>query len=480
VVYQVLPEAYQTADGTVAPLPPAARATAAVGVWMATWWLTEAVHVSVTALLPIVLLPLLGARTIEDATAPYAHPLIFLFLGGFLLALSMQHWELDRRVALVTLRLVGDRPRNIVGGMMVATALMSMWVSNTATVAMMLPIALSVTALIDRMQNPEGSGEAPVAFPVALLLGIAYGASIGGTGTIIGTPPNLFVASFIRERFGLDIAFVQWMLLAMPMVILFLPLGWLLLTRVLYPVPAGRLPGGRALVEDEYRALGTASRGEWATLGVFTATALAWVTRPLLVQLEVAGTQPLRGLTDTGIAVAAGVALFVIPVRPSERTFVMNWDTARQLPWGILLLFGGGLSLAAAIDETGVSAFLGHQAAVVGPLPILLLVGLVATGVIFLTELTSNTATTAALVPILAAIAPSLGVDPFQVIVSVALAASAAFMMPVATPPNAIVFGSGHITMPQMIRAGFWMNLISIALVTATVVLLVPVVLGTA
>jgi solute carrier family 13 (sodium-dependent dicarboxylate transporter), member 2/3/5 len=479
IVLLVLPEAYRAADGTTTPLTPAAQVTAATAAWMAVWWLTEAVHVSVTALLPIAVLPILGARTVEEATAPYAHPLIFLFLGGFLLALSMQKWGLDRRIALLTLRVVGDRPRWIVAGMMLATAVMSMWVSNTATVAMMLPIALSVVALVDRVRGAWGDEGAQARFAVALLLGIAYGASIGGTGTIIGTPPNLFVVSFIRERFGHDISFVQWMMLAMPLVAVFLPVGWLLLTRVLYPVPAGRLPGGAAAARQQYRALGPAGRGEWATFAVFVVTAVAWITRPLLVDLELLGVRPLAGLTDTGIAVVAGLALFVIPVRPRERVFVMDWDTARGLPWGILLLFGGGLSLAAAIDESGVSAYLGHQAAMVGVVPTLLLVVGVTAAVVMLTELTSNTATTAALVPILAAVAPSLGVHPYVLIVPVALAASAAFMMPVATPPNAIVFGSGQVTMPQMMRAGLAMNLISIALVTATAVLLVPLVLGT-
>lgn len=288
---------------------------------------------------------------------------------------------------------------------MLATAVTSMWVSNTATVAMMLPIALSVVALVGRARGQEASDDTQGRFAVALLLGIAYSASIGGTGTIIGTPPNLFVASFIRDRFGYDIAFVQWMLLAMPLVAVFLPLGWQLLTRVLYPVPAGRLPGGKQLAQEQYRALGAASRGEWATFVVFAVTALTWITRPLLVELQVLGVRPLPGLTDTGIAIAAGMALFAIPVHPRERKFAMDWDTARRLPWGILLLFRRRAQLAAALDETGVSAFLGYQAAAIGPLPTLLLVGIVATGVIFLTQLTSNTATTAAFVPILAGIA---------------------------------------------------------------------------
>jgi solute carrier family 13 (sodium-dependent dicarboxylate transporter), member 2/3/5 len=480
LTYLLLPETYATADGT-AQLSAAGRSTAAVGVWMAVWWLTEAVDVPVTALLALVLLPLTQATTIAQASAPYAHPLVFLFLGGFLLALSMQRWGLDERIALMTLRLVGDRPRNIVGGFMLATALMSMWVSNTATVAMMLPIALSVAALVRRVRRGASSDDAEgKRFAVALLLGIAYAASIGGLGTIIGTPPNLFVASFIADHFGREIAFVEWMLLAMPLVAVFLPLGWWLLTRVLYPVSGDRLPDASRLTRERFDELGPVKAGEWASFIAFCLAAFLWVFRPLLEGIEVGGRQPLAGLSDTGIAVAAGLVLFVVPVDVRERVFAMDWETARRLPWGILILFGGGLSLAAAVQANGVSEFLGHQASRAGTLPTLLVVASVATVVIFLTELTSNTATTAALVPVLAAVAPGIGVDAYLLIVPVALAASAAFMMPVATPPNAIVFGSGQLSIPQMARAGIWMNLLSIVLVTATAMLLVPVVLGAA
>ncbi len=496
-------------DAGTEPLTAEGRAVAAIAVWMAIWWLTEAVHVSVTALLPIGMLPLTGAQSMAETTAPYASPLIFLFLGGFVLALSMQRWGLDERIALITVRMVGERPAQLVGGFMLATAVMSMWVSNTATVAMMLPIALSVAALVRRLDiaNHGGShddeaeptaeastrdagqtldgGEDPAErpamgtnFAVCLMLGIAYAASIGGLGTIIGTPPNLFVASYLRDTLGVDISFVRWMLFGVPLVAVFLPLTWLLLTRVLYRLPRDPVEGAQAMARQRYLDLGSPTRGQWSTLIVFALTALAWVFRPLLVEAEVFGTRPLAGLTDTGIAVVAALALFVIPVDVRERVFVMEWRSAEHLPWGVLLLFGGGLSLAHAIETTGVGQWIGRAVATVGPLPVIALVALTCLIIVGLTELTSNTATTAAFVPVIAGVAPAMGLDPVVLVVPVALAASAAFMMPVATPPNAIVFGSGHVTIPQMIRAGVWLNLLTIVLVTATTLWLVPRIIG--
>ena len=483
--YGLLPETYVDATGSSVTLSDAGRATAAVGVWMAVWWLTEAIHVSATALLPIVLLPLAGATSIEGATLPYANPLIYLFMGGFLLSLAMQRWNLHRRIALLTLRMVGTEPHRMVGGFMLVTAVLSMWVSNTATAVMMLPIALSVIDLVlvrKTGQSLTEAGGLPAEtgrnFALCLMLGIAYAASIGGVGTIIGTPPNLFLASYIRETMGHDLSFARWLLIGLPLVVVFLPLAWALLTRVLYPIRIERIEGGRQLTRDAYAALGRASRGEWATFVVFIAAALGWMTRPLLMEIRIGGVAPFAGLTDAGIAMLAGLALFVVPVNLKTHEFVMDWDAARELPWGILILFGGGLSLASAVESNGVGAFLGAQVQGLQGLPDVLLVALVAALVIFLTELTSNTATTATLVPILAGLAPGLGVDPYLLIFPVALGASCAFMMPVATPPNAIVFGSGYLTIPQMIRAGFWLNLISVALVTALMFLVVGPILG--
>jgi sodium-dependent dicarboxylate transporter 2/3/5 len=467
VAYVLLPDSYPDAQGALVELGGAGRATLSVMAWMAVWWLTEAIDLSATALLPLVLFPLLGIADVRAAATPYANPLIFLFLGGFVLARAMQRWGLDRRIALVTLRLVGAEPARMVGGFMLGTAVLSMFVSNTATAAMMLPIGLSVIGLV----RPESDDAGSANFPVCLMLGIAYAASIGGTGTIIGTPPNAFLVGFVRDSidpaYRMEISFARWLAVGLPLVAVFLPLVWLLLTRVLFPVARVSIEGGGAFVRDELRKLGPASRGEWTSGIVFLATALVWILRPVLADLETAGGRhPLGGLTDAGVAMTAALVLFVLPVDWRRGRFAMDWPTARGLPWGILLLFGGGLSLASAVQSTGVAEFLGSRVGVLPHLPPLVLVLAVATLVIFLTELTSNTATTATLLPILAALAPGLGTHPYVLIVPAALAASCAFMMPVATPPNAIVFGSHLVTLPQMCRAGLWLNLVGIVLVT--------------
>ncbi len=468
-VYALLPDRYADAAGAVVVLGDAGRATAAVGVLMAVWWMTEAIEVSATALVPIPLLPLVGASSVEEATAPYANPLIFLFLGGFVLALAMQRWGLERRIAVVALGVAGTEPRRLVGGFMVLTAVLSMWVSNTATAAMMLPIALSVVdaAVPGGRERLLAPGAVPGRrFGRSLLLGIAIGASIGGVGTLIGTPPNLFLASFARENLGTEISFALWLAIGIPIVAAFLPLAWLLLTRVLLPpdVERGALQGALRTLRGE--ALGPVSRGEWATFVVFVATALAWVTRPLLVELEVGGVRPFSGLTDAGIAVTAALLLFIIPVDRRRRVFVMDWETARHLPWGILLLFGGGLSLAHAVEANGVAEYLGAQVTGLDVLPPVVLIVLVTSAVIALTQVASNTATAAALIPVLTAVAPALGLHPFGLIVPTAIACSLAFMLPVATPPNAIVFSSGYLPLQEMMRVGAWLNAVAVAVIT--------------
>jgi sodium-dependent dicarboxylate transporter 2/3/5 len=482
VFYVALPEGYTTAAGEwVVPEHPA-RATMAIALWMAIWWLSEAIPIYATALLPLAVLPLSGAATIREAARPYGHELIFLFMGGFIIALAMQRWGLHRRMALRALSLVGTNPRSTVGGFMLVTALLSMWVSNTATVVMMLPIAISVITLAQRAErdaegneggNQEWDGASPLPagetrnFALCLLLGIAYGASIGGIGTLIGTPPNLFLASFAKSELGREISFVGWMAVGLPLVAVFLPGVWWGLTRWLYPVRGRGAAGSGSYTREALAELGPMQAGEWVTLAVFATTACTWILRPLLNDWEVAGLRPLAGLTDTGIAVIAALSLFVIRVDRKDRVFAMDWETAVQLPWGVLILFGGGLSLAAAIQANGVGEHIGNQLGALAGWPVLLLMAGVTMVVIFLTELTSNTATTATFVPILAALAPSLDLSPYVLIVPATIAASCAFMLPVATPPNAIVFGSGTLTVPEMSRAGFWFNLLGIVLITA-------------
>lgn len=451
-----------------AAMAPAAWRVAATGVLMAVWWITEAIPIPATALLPLVLFPLLGVVPIAGAASPYANPVIFLFLGGFLIAAALQRCGLHRRMALTIIALVGTSPRRLVGGFMAATAFISMWVSNTATVVMLLPMALSVLTLVE---SRGGRAAADSNFGVALLLGLTYAASIGGMGTLIGTPPNALLAGFMDEAYGVRIGFVEWMLLGVPLVLVSLPLTWLLLTRVLYPVQGSDAGGGADLVRSELRRLGPLSRAEVLVGGITALTAAAWVLRPLLDDV-------VPALSDAGIAVGGALLLFVIPSARRGDAALLDWDDAQRLPWGVLLLFGGGLSLAGAIEQTGLAAWIGEAMGAVGTWPPLLVVLAISTVIVFLTELTSNTATAAAFLPVVAALAVGIGADPLLLAVPVALGASCAFMMPVATPPNAIVYGSGRLTIPQMARAGFWLNLLMIVLVTAAAFLLAPLVLA--
>lgn len=477
-VWLVVPDVATAPDGTVIELGTAGRVTAGVAVVMAVWWMTEAIAIPATALLPLALFPVLGVAPIDEVAPPYADPLIFLFLGGFLIAAAMQRWGLERRIALVVLRGVGTDPARLVGGFMLVTALLSMWVSNTATAAMMLPVALSVIgAATGTDQNPDRAvperGERGRVFATALLLGIAVSASIGGVGTLIGSPPNLFLASFASDELGRDIGFAQWLVIGLPFVVILLPIAWLLLVKVLYRPDVGS-DGIEEALGGWRRSMGRIRPAEVRVLVVFSAAALAWVTRPLLEDLRIGSTQPFEGLSDAGIALLAAVALFALPSGSSRR--LLEWEDARRLPWGTLVLFGGGLSLAAMIDATGVAELIGVGSTALGALPAILIVAGVVATVVFLTELTSNTATVAALLPVLAAAAPGIGVEPMLLAVPAALAGSLAFMLPVATPPNAIVFGSGYVSLPDMVRMGVRLNVVSIVVVTVmTFVLVVPV-----
>ncbi len=440
-----------------AGLEAAAWRTAAVGALMAVWWITEAIPIPATALLPLVLFPVLGIGGIREAAAPYANPLVFLFMGGFMLALGMQRWGLHRRIALNIIRRIGTRPRSIVAGFMIATALLSMWVSNTATAMMMLPIGLSVIELVRPGRTAAEAVADGQPFAVALMLGIAYAASIGGLGTTIGTPTNAFMVGFMDEAYGYQIGFAQWMLVGLPIVLVGIPLAFWVLTRLVFPVKIDTLPGGRRLIEAELEQLGPIGRGEALVAGVFGAVALLWITRPLLAGL-------VPGLSDAGIAMLGAVLLFLLPVDLPRGVFVLNWRTAEELPWGVLILFGGGLSLAAAINDTGLAAWIGAALGGIGSWPAWLVLLVITSVVIFLTELTSNVATAAAFLPILASAATGLGENPLLFVVPAAIASSCAFMLPVATPPNAIVYGSGVLTVPQMARAGIWLNVLFVLL----------------
>ena len=478
----------------VAPAPAglseAGWRTAAVGVLLALWWMTEALPIPVVSLLPILLFPLLGVAPVGAAAAPYAHELIFLFLGGFLLARGIERHGLHRRIALAVVARVGTRPARLVAGFMIASAFLSLWISNTATTMLMLPIALSLVALLERAGGGAAAGEGAAGaeerrrFALVLLLGIAYACSLGGMGTLIGTPGNALAAAFVADTYGRTIDFADWLLVGLPLVAVGLPLVHQVLTRVVFPLRLAEIPGGRAFLAAERQALGPMRAAEKRVAIVFAATAVAWVVRPLL-----AGWLP--GLTDTGVALAGAVALFLLPAggrgepgrgeagraRAEAGEPLLDWETARDLPWGVLLLFGGGLSLAAAVRDTGLAEWIGGLLAGAAALPAPLVLLLVLATILLLTELTSNTATVAAFLPVLASLAAATGQPPLPLLAGATLAASGAFMLPVATPPNAIVFASGHVTIPQMARAGCVLNLLFLLLAAAASWWLVPLAL---
>ena len=475
------------AIGAPEGMPEPAWTTLAVAALMAVWWATEAVPLAATALVPLVAFPLLGVQEIRPTGASYGHPLIFLFMGGFLVAQAMQRWNLHRRIALSIAVRAGASPTRLIAGFMAATAFLSMWVSNTATTVMMLPIAASVVTVII-LNSPHATHQDARRFGLATMLAIAYSASIGGIATLVGTPPNALFAAFFSQEFGLEVSFAGWMVLAMPLVIIMLPMVWIVLTRIVYRFDLGTTAEEAAHGQEEVRkqleGLGPMSTPEARVAMVFTTMAVFWLFRPLLDDIPL-----LSGLTDPGIAIAGALALFLIPAGrvpegtpagelEGEGSRLLDWAHARNISWDVLILFGGGLALAGAFSSTGLAAALGDQLGALSWLPILVFVLAVAAMVIFLTELTSNTATVAALLPVVAAIAEATGHSPVVLAVAAVMAASCAFMLPVATPPNAIVFASGYVTVPQMMRAGFALNLIGIALIAILATYLAPLVLG--
>ncbi|WP_424346707.1 SLC13 family permease [Kocuria sp. CH-021] len=479
-----------------------ARIVGAVAALMAVWWMTEAVPLSITSLLPIVLFPVLTALEVSEVTAPYANPIVFLFLGGFLIAIAMQKWNLHRRIALLTLHRVGTHPRQIILGLMISTAFLSMWVSNTATTLMMLPIGLSVLTLV--VENSRHAGTRAEAgamgedirsgkaisdviddrdvrlFGVALVLAIAWAATIGGLGTLLGSPPNAIVAGYISEELGRTVGFAQWMMLGVPIVIVFIGLAWLIITRVIFRFHLDEVPGGKELINEEIAALGPMSQGEKIVLGVFVTAAFFWIVPGLLSGIGDIGEQlPWLDLfDDTVVAIGAGVLLFLLP-GDKQGNMTLEWNDAEEgLPWGVLLLFGGGLSLAAAVAGTGLDAWFGEQVSGLGALPIVLLLAAVVLIVLLLTEITSNTATAATFIPILGGVAVGIGVDPMTLLIPAALAATCAFMLPVGTPPNAIVFATGQVKIAEMVRGGVVLNIVGVILITIFTVLIGPFALG--
>jgi len=442
----------------------------AVTTWVAVWWITEAIPIAVTALLPLVLLPALGALPMMNTASSYSHPMVLLYMGGFMIAMAIEKWNLHKRIALNTISFIGTNIQQIILGFMVATAFLSMWISNTATSLMMLPIAIAVVTQL----SPPGAlqEQAPSKIGKALMLGIAYSASIGGISTLIGTPTNIILAGVVKEMYGYEISFSKWMLFGFPIALILLVISWLYLTRIAYPFEKSfSVVGGKEEIQKQLMLLGPMSKEEKRISWVFGLVSLAWISRTFLLQ------ELIPAIDDTMIAIAGVVVLFVLP-SSDPKTKLLDWKTAERIPWGILLLFGGGLSLAEGFKVTGLAAWIGNQFVFLDFIAFGLFLLIIIAAVNFLTEITSNVATASMILPILSAVSYSMGVHPFGLMVGAALAASCAFMLPVATPPNAVVFGSGYLTIPDMFKAGIWMNILSILIITFFVYFILPLLWG--
>lgn len=453
-------------DSPFEGMPADAWHTLGLALWMATWWISEATAVSVTALLPLIVAPVVGIAPINLTTASYAHPLIFLFLGGFFISISMERWNLHKRIALKAMSLASTKPSHQIGGLMIVTAFLSMWMSNTATAVMMLPIALSIIEMVKQKQDDNK----PENFSKPMLLAIAFSASIGGLATLIGTPPNALMAAYLADSYNIKIGFAQWMIIGLPLSTVLLVLCWFILTKLCYQVNKGPHVDTSSLYKEKLQELGPMHKGEKLVLFFFAFAAASWIFRPLIA--KVTG----LAITDTGIAMFVGLLLFVVPVDRKKDIRILAWDDTKNLPWGVLLLFGGGLALATLITKSGLADYIAIQLEATANIPIIAAVLVVTVTILFLTEVTSNTATVASFLPLLGPISVTLTDGPLMLAIPAALAASCAFMMPVATPPNAIVFSSGELHIADMAKAGFWLNIAAIFLIVILMLTSVPLV----
>jgi len=443
------------------------RGVLAVTLWMAVWWITEAIPISATALLPLALFPLTGALDMKATTAPYASPMIFLFMGGFMLAVAIEKWNLHQRIALSIISQTGTGLSQIILGFMLACGFLSMWISNTATAVMMMPIGMAVARQLGKGAHGTDLTERKIG--QAIMLGIAYGCSAGGIATLIGTPTNVIFSGVVQELYGVEITFSQWMSFGLPISVGLLLLAWVFLTRFAFNLSKSKaLEGGKKEIQDQLAELGKMSDEEKKLTIVFIGVAGAWIGRSLVLQ------QIAPGINDTVIALAGALILFLIPSKNRPGDYLLDWRTAETIPWGILLLFGGGLAIAAGFKQTGLASWIGSQLSLLEAVPYIVLLLILIAAVNFLTEITSNVATASMLLPILAALSLSIGVHPYGLMMAATLAASCAFMLPIATPPNAVVFGSGYLSIPRMMQVGIWMNVLSIVWLTLLVYLLLP------
>lgn len=448
-------------------LNPQAKAMLSLTAWMAIWWITEAMPIAGTALLPLIFMPLLGILKIDSVSANYMHPTVLLYMGGFLLATGIEKWNLHRRIALNIINLLGTDLRRIVLGFILATGLLSMWISNSATALMMLPIGLAV---VSQFKDQLGHSNQLLAESLGknIMLGIAYSASIGGMATLIGTPTNAILSAVVKEMYDYSIAFNEWMLFGLPFSLILLGICWYYLVSFGNPLPKGfRLGNAKTVVSEQLQALGKITFEEKIVLIVFGLVCFSWISRSFFI------VKLFPGIDDTIIVLVGVILLLLLPSsRSGER--ILDWKTAEKIPWGVLILFGGGLALAEGFKETGLAEWIGQKFTLIEGVGFFVLLLIIIASVNFLTEVTSNVATASMLLPILASVAIKLDLHPFGLMVGATLAASCAFMLPVATPPNAVVFGSGYLQMRDMVKAGLWLNILSILLVTLMVYFILP------
>ncbi|MAV65787.1 MAG: anion transporter [Flavobacteriaceae bacterium] len=442
-------------------LNPDAKSILSSTIWIAIWWITECVPISVTALLPIVLFPLTGGLDIKSTTASYGHNLVFLFVGGFIIALAIEKWNLHKRVALSIIKFTGTKKSRIILGFMIATAVLSMFISNTATTIMILPVGMAIISKVSESNNSYEN----INFGKSLMIAIAYSASIGGMATLIGTPPNMIFAGVVKESYGIEIGMLEWSKFGLPVSLFLLMICWIYLTKVAFSFEDKNQASGKQEINNQLKKLGKFSNEELKVSVIFGLTAFSWIFRKQLVKI-------IPFLDDTIIAISFAIVLFIIPDKKNKP--LLNWEDTIKLPWGILLLFGGGMAIASAFGKSGLALWIANLLSTMNGVSLFLLILIIVVSINLLTELTSNMATTAMLLPVLVTMALAINVHPYFLLVSATLAASCAFMLPVATPPNAIVFGSGLLKIEDMFKKGIWMNLFSVIVISLIVYYILP------
>ncbi|NMM49074.1 SLC13 family permease [Marinigracilibium pacificum] len=442
-----------------ADIPENAYTVLGITIWMAIWWISEALPIAVTALLPIVLFPIYNISEINEITSSYGHKYIFLYIGGFLIAIAVEKWNLHKRIALTIINFIGTDFKRIILGFMLATSFLSMWISNTATTVMMLPIGMAIISQIpSKDKKPFGK---------TLMIAIAYSASIGGIATLIGTPPNLVLAGILEELYGVKLSFIKWLSIGLPISIILFIICWQYLIRFNLNMKLTEFPGGKSELRRLKSDLGHMSYEEKGVLAVFLLTAICWISRSFIEKI-------IPEIDDTIIAISGAILLFIFPSKTKGQT-LLKWKDSKELPWGIVILFGGGIALAKGFTDSGLAIYLANKLTYLHGLSLIVIMLILISMVNFLTEVTSNLATTAMLLPILAPLALAFDIHPFIIMVPATIAASCAFMLPVATPPNAVVFGSKLLTIKDMAKTGFVLNLISITVITLFCYILLPI-----